>query len=488
MIATFTTLPTDVLVMIFESLSIPNLVVLSQTCKYLHFAVSSIRVPSRRSTLQPTVSQVNRFGWASHLFANPRFSPSTSHALSLRPPIEQVKYRHLSDIAWREGKFIARPLSSVWPGAFRRPVLAISDSRLAVASRTHIDSYTFHTPQVSTLSPQIRKEASLELGGGGATLDVITSIAPVHDQDGAEFYIGLASGSVARMSIDMSGPGTLHLPTSIEAIHSGDSVLALSSKRDALLGVSQNGIATVSGAGSVETLDLKTRAWTCNLSANHATFGLTSKAPLIVHTMQPSGISKQPTYVLDPASRDTHSKSAVFGVCGTPPSATWGSDQVLVSGWYNGSVNVHDLRTPTRLRHFSSPPSAPHLLPVLTFIEPSVDPIYSVATGGGSSNHLAAGLARHGMVAFWDVRGCRSTGWSVYAPGNDSSPVYSVVLESSRLFGVTQARPFIYDFGPNVVETTHPSLLLSRAEARVLKKQKDGPGYYVTTWRHSQLG
>ena len=421
------------------------------------------------------------------MLTNPRFSPSTNHALSLCPPIDQVKYHHLSDIAWHEENFIARPLSSALPGAFRRPVLAISNSRLVVTSRTHVDSYTFHTPQIPTHSPQIRREAGLELGSGGATTDVITSIAPAHDQNGAEFYIGLASGNVARMSVNTSGSGALHLPTSIEAIHSGDSVLALSSKRDVLLGVSQNGIATVSNAGSVETLDLETRAWTCYLSTNHATFGLTSKTPLITHTIQPSGISQQPTYVLDPASQDTHSKSAVFGVCGAPPSATWGSNQVFVSGWYNGSVNIHDLRTSTRLRNSSSPSYPPHLLPVLTFVEPTVDPIYCVTTGGGSSNYIAAGLARHGMVAFWDIRGRRSTGWSVYAPGNDSSPVYSAVLESSRLFGVTQARPFVYDFGPGVIEDTHPSLFLSRAETRALKKQGDGPGYYVTTWRHSQL-
>jgi len=237
----------------------------------------------------------------------------------------------------------------------------------------------------------------------------------------------------------------------------------------------------------VETLDLKTRAWTCHLSTNHATFGLTSKTPLIVHAIRPSGISKQATYVLDPAPQDTSSKPAVFGVCGTPSSATWGSDQVLLSGWYNGSVNIHDLRTPTRLRDFSSPSSAPHLVPVLTLVEPSIDPIYCVAAGGGSSNYIAAGLARHGMIAFWDVRSHKSTGWSVYAPGNDSSPVYSMVFESSRLFGATQSRPFVYDFGPGVVEDTHPSFSLTRAEGRALKKQGDGPGYYVTTWRHSQL-
>lgn len=418
---------------------------------------------------------------------NPRFSPSTNHVLSLRPPIDQVKYHHLSDIAWRKEGFIARPLSSAWPGIFRRPALTISDSRLVIASRTHVDSYTFHTPQIPTHSPQIRREASLELEGGGATADVITSIASMHDRDGAEFYVGLASGNIARVSINTNRSGSLHLPTQIEAINSGDSVLALSSKRDVLLGISQNGIVTLSDMRSVETLDLKTRSWACHLSTNHATFGLTSKMPLIVHTIQPSGISKQPTYILNPNSQDTQSKSAVFGVCGAPPSTTWGSDQVLISGWYNGSVNIHDLRTPTHLRNPSPSPSAPHLRPVLTFVEPSVDPIYCVATGGGSSNYIAAGLSRHGMIAFWDIRGPRSAGWSVYAPGNDSSPVYSVILESSRLFGVSQARPFVYDFGPSVMEDTHPSFLLSRAEVRALKKQGDGPGYYVTTWRHSQL-
>jgi hypothetical protein len=308
-----------------------------------------------------------------------------------------------------------------------------------------------------------------------------------HDQDGSEFYVGLASGNVSRVSINTKGSGTLQLPIPIEFTHSEDSVLALSSKGNVLLGVSQKGIATVSTAGYVETLDLKTRAWTCHLSKNHAVFGLTSKTPLIVHSIRPSGISTQPTHILDPISQDTHSKSAVFGICTAPPATTWGSDQVIVSGWYNGSVNVHDLRTSRRLRDLSSPSSAPHLLPVLTFVEPSVDPIYCVATGGGSSNCVAAGLARHGMVAFWDIRSRRSSGWSVYAPGNDASPVYSMVLESSRLFGVTQARPFVYDFGQGVVEDTHPSFRPSRAENRALKRQEDGPGYYVTTWRHSQL-
>lgn len=34
----------------------------------------------------------------------------------------------------------------------------------------------------------------------------------------------------------------------------------------------------------------------------------------------------------------------------------------------------------------------------------------------------------------------------MHAPGNDRSPVFSVQLESSRLFGVTEMRGFVYDF------------------------------------------
>lgn len=286
--------------------------------------------------------------------------------------------------------------------------------------------------------------------------------------------------------INISSSKALHLPTSVEATHSGSSVLSLSSLGSVLLAVSQNGTTSISTPNSIDTLDLKTRAWICHLSASHAAFGLTSQAPLVIHAIRPSGLSAQPSYILGSTSHPTHSKSATFGVCGAPSSATWGSPQVFVSGWYDGSVNIHDLRSPTRL-HNLSPSTSTHLRPVMTFVEPSADPIYCVATGGGSSSYVAAGLARHGMVALWDVRSRESSGWSVYAPGNDSSPVYSVVLESSRLFGATQARPFVYDFGRGIVEDTYPSFRLSRAESRVLKRQKNSPGYYVTTWRHSQL-
>ena len=49
-------------------------------------------------------------------------------------------------------------------------------------------------------------------------------------------------------------------------------------------------------------------------------------------------------------------------------------------------------------------------------------------------------------------------GWSVHAPGNDSSPVYSLVVDGSRVFGANESRGFVFDFGMGVKEGTYPPL------------------------------
>jgi len=162
----------------------------------------------------------------------------------------------------------------------------------------------------------------------------------------------------------------------------------------------------------------------------------------------------------------------VYGIASAPPASPWGaSDQILVSGWFDGLVRVHDMRS-------SHAPS-------LTFADPwSFEPVYAVACGGGGGAHIAAGSARHSVVAFWDVR-VASRGWSVHAPGNDVSPVYSIILESSRLFGATQSRPFVYDFGPAVRPETYPSLPPTQDNDGLKhKKVWDRIGFYVTKYDH----
>jgi hypothetical protein len=227
-------------------------------------------------------------------------------------------------------------------------------------------------------------------------------------------------------------------------------------------------------------IDLDTHAWSALLStsasAPFAAFGTSSDTPLTIHAITPTSISATPTMTLRASQHQDDSAlerpTAVYGIASAPPASPWGaSDQIIVSGWFEGLVCVHDMR--------ASP------APTLTFADPwSFEPIYTVACGGGGGAHIAAGSARHSVVAFWDVRAA-TPGWSVHAPGNDVSPVYSIIMESSRLFGATQSRPFVYDFGPAVRPETYPSLPSTRGNDGL---SRDRIGFYVTKYDHPAMG
>lgn len=191
--------------------------------------------------------------------------------------------------------------------------------------------------------------------------------------------------------------------------------------------------------------------------------------------------------------------SAVYAIESAPMSSPWGaSDQIVVSGWYDGMVRVHDLRSSARTTANptgGAPMSA--LLPTLSFSDPwSYEPIYSLACGGGSTAHIAAGSARHSVVAFWDIRS-PGKGWSMHAPGNDSSPVYSLVVDGPRVFGANESRGFVLDFGMGVSEQTYPPIVpdtIRRRRGGVLgvddgmkRIGKGGVGIYVTKYTHHKL-
>jgi hypothetical protein len=229
-------------------------------------------------------------------------------------------------------------------------------------------------------------------------------------------------------------------------------------------------------------IDLDTRAWSALLStsasAPFAAFGTSSDTPLAIHAITPTSISTTPTMTLRASQHQDDSAlerpAAVYGIASAPPASPWGaSDQIIVSGWFEGLVCVHDMRASSA--------------PTLTFADPwSFEPIYAVACGGGGGAHIAAGSARHSVVAFWDVRAA-TPGWSVHAPGKDVSPVYSIIMESSRLFGATQSRPFVYDFGPAVRPETYPSLPSTRGNDGLSYKGGDPIGFYVTKYDHPAM-
>ncbi|KAF8627481.1 hypothetical protein AX17_006293 [Amanita inopinata Kibby_2008] len=475
-------LPSDILILVLQNLSIQELAALCCTCRAVY-------------------ALVNDCGWSLYLRANTRPSYSLSNALAHWSPRTCAQYNALTDAAWVRSEFIARPLSRPWIGKLQ-PTLTINPSRLVVAAGNTLYSYRFADFCKEKQSPPIISEGSYIFTPPYSVRNRdITAVTFVDDGNSDRtLFIGFRDGSLERATITQpSADGEHHFglsryPVGIPDVP-GDFIESLSSSKEFLLSLTASGRATLSmtTAPTSSSIELNSRSWASYLCFNavnpFAAFGMSSTMPLAVYSIKEDGFNDYPTAILQPQSASGHQPfSAVYGISQAPAASPWGcSPQILVSGWFDGCVRCYDLRSSSRSRDLDQRLCGPApLQPVLSLSDPwSYESIYSVSCGGGFSTYIAAGSARHSVVSFWDVRSPK-TGWSVHAPGNDPSPVYSVILESSRLFGATQSRPFVYDFGPGVTFNTYPNLPRARGidGLRVKKGQRD-PGFYVTTYRHS---
>ncbi|KAG9315797.1 hypothetical protein JVU11DRAFT_3446 [Chiua virens] len=477
----------DLFILIIEHLDVDDLIRLASTCRLLHHIV-------------------HHFGWSTFLRNNPRRSLTLHSSLSRWSPFEQVRYNTLADRAWSHANFVARPLSRPWHG-YLQPAIALSVSTLVVAAGRTLYSYVVQdTPNASP--SRIVFERSYNLVRGNATVQPdITSVAFLPDVDQHRtVFLGFEDGFVDQVCLPHRDPHNrqqMDIPRSDQSVlqsHGSFVVQSMSCSSHTLLSLSQWGSVSFTNLASAfpssTSLNLGTRSWSSHLcmtsSSPYAVFGTTSSTPLSLYHISPHGFSSTPSFILhSPKSR----QSAVYSITSAPPSSPLGpSEQIIVSGWYDGSVHIYDLRvranSPPLPSSTSSIPSPPAHLPILTLRDRwSPEPIYSISCGGGNASFVAAGMARHSVVAFWDVRH-PSRSWSVHAPGNDSSPVYSIVLESSRLFGATQSRPFVYDFGPGVTRETYPPIPTSSNAGRRgitderLKLERNGIGYHVAKYSH----
>ncbi len=408
-------------------------------------------------------------------------------------------YNTITDQNWTAHHFVARPLASKWTSKLQ-PHLAINKSRLFVAAASHIYSYVFGRSAEPGAAPSIQFECAYMTSRVLQASRDISSIQCIPDGGfDRTVYVGYADGTLERVVLPACKSGTrgpIHLEASHRdrrPYHGTEVVESISSNGDHVLSLSSNGTAAFfsNTDPSPQFIELNSRGWASYLSDRHAILGASSLTPLLVHALRESRLSTTPSHILTNSTHDDHPRaSAVYGICGAPPSAPWGApENIVISGWYDGIVNVHDLRSSRRAHRIPGVPSHPAggaLYPVLSLCDPWLaEPIYDVSAGGGAGSHIAAGTARHSVVAFWDVRAARR-GWSVHAPGNDSSPVYSVVLESSRLFGTTQARPFVLDFGPGAKEDTYPALTRPPREDGLKRRDSRGVGFYVTRYPHSR--
>jgi WD40 repeat protein len=366
----------------------------------------------------------------------------------------------MTDEAWSRSQFVARPLSRPWVGR-TQSVLAISPSRLIVGSGSNIYSYKFGDSR-DEAAPSVLLEGMCSAVCSGNNPH-ITSMAFVDDGGlNQTLCVGFDDGALERLVLSFPSEHksmtclTISSRYAIPRPRNGDFIESLSSENDILLSLSSSGTATLTNLKSSfvppHSTELKTRSWVSHLcldaSGPFVAFGTSSSTPLVVYSVTNNQISPTPSAILHTNSisvPNARSSSAVYGITRAPLASAWGSSpQVIVAGWYDGELRCYDLRSSSRATSSTTGPAP--LRPVLSFSDPwSFEPIYSVSCGGGSASHIAAGSARHGVVSFWDVRSPMD-GWSVHAPGNDPSPVYSVILESSRLYGVTQSRPFVYDF------------------------------------------
>ncbi|KAF8555706.1 hypothetical protein OG21DRAFT_1410478 [Imleria badia] len=488
----------DVLVLILAHLDLDDLLRLASTCRLLNILV-------------------HHFGWSIFLRNNARHSLTLRSSRSRWSPFAQVRYNSLADSAWSRASFIARPLSHPWYGNLQ-PAIALSVSTLLVAAGRVLYSYAVQDTSDASPSRIVFDRSYTFSLARGQVQPYITSIA-CHAAQDRTVFLGFEDGSVEQVHLPpYQGPhNRQHIDmerVSQSALqhHGRNVVQSISCSSRALLSLSQWGSVLltnlVSDSPSSTSVNLGTRSWTTHLcmssSSSYAVFGTTSATPLSLYDIAPHGFSPTPSINLQsPKNRP----SAVYAITCAPPSSPLGpSEQIIVSGWYDGSVRIYDLRVSHHHHHHhhllpipgsASLSSPPTLLPVLTLQDPwSPEPIYAVSCGGGNASFVTAGTARHSVVAVWDVRQ-PSQGWSVHAPGNDSSPVYSIVLESSRLFGATQSRPFVYDFGPGVTRDTYPPIPPTGPNAvagrrRVtedrLKLERDGIGYHVSKYSHRRTG
>ncbi|KIP10222.1 hypothetical protein PHLGIDRAFT_115679 [Phlebiopsis gigantea 11061_1 CR5-6] len=486
MAAHIISLPHDIIILLMQHLSVEDLAALCCTCKVIH-------------------GMVEEFGWNGYLRTNPRPSYSLSNCITSWSAGAQARYNTIADRNWARLRFIARPLSQRWVGRLQ-PRLAINSSKFLIGSGNTIYSYGFGTSSTGT-SPPVLFEGIYATSAVHPEHDISALVCVPDGGADRTIFVGYVNGGMERISLPNTGHSAQHLSASHRVhydFHGGCSVEALSTSSSHLLSLSSDGTAALLSldpdSPRLETIDLGTRSWSCHLrmdaSTPYAVFGTTSLDPLCVHPVCESSFSAQPLVSLS-SPTTSERPTAVYALSSAPPACAWGaSDQIVVSGWFDGNVHVFDLRSPVRSATQSSRPS---ILPVMSFCDPwSPEAIYSLSCGGGSASHITAGSARHSVLAFWDVRSPYK-GWSVHAPGNDSSPVYSVVMDGSRVFGANESRGFVYDFGPGVTEETYPPVDIenvphSRTSGRWRKTmldngkgpKVDGPGFYVTMYKHNK--
>lgn len=214
---------------------------------------------------------------------------------------------------------------------------------------------------------------------------------------------------------------------------------------------------------SLLSLGTGVRAWSAALSSSssnpRAFLGLSGG--IHTYSLRPSGPESE--RILHGAAPGS---SAAYAV--VPPTPRSAHPSTLLSAWYDGTARLHDLR-------------APSPAPVLELSDPWSDTaLYSAAFVG--EHGVAGGGAQHGAVSVWDIRR-PDAGWSVFSPSGRGSPVYALLGDGGRVWGVTEKRAFVLAFDGS--GRAEDGIVVRAAKAQALAQQgkrggaKDVPNGYA---------
>ncbi|KAG8943033.1 hypothetical protein FRC04_003244 [Tulasnella sp. 424] len=532
-----TSLPIEIIYVILDYLSPPEICKLALVSRLFHHFISSY--------------------WSHYHTLNPRPSLTLTESIKHHwTPAQLALHNHTSDLSWSNRAGAAQELLQI--GKIPpQPVMAIGSNRIFVSTllkvtmlnlavklpprRPRLDitwpqavvsgAGDIPEPSSSNRSPNTRRRTAIT--------DVTGMIVP-HNDDGpnSTLCIGTADGRVARFHINPStnAPHTRHRAQSSKPLlqitetarypHPKCRVNALiqespamtsdstSSSSDLMASLAHHVIPGYRGLVSLyhikapwtppqslllpgmpvcgllsssatanspyiavgtrentssnsttTTLDSHNDEWWTHHPLKHSRHwpkAIYASSPgIAVHPLSPTQLSPDPLALLAPLSRSGTMASsgtsqpprrkmlnAPYAMCAPSPTAPFGSSSnIILSGWYDSHVLVHDLRVPpTSLSSTSSASPAP-LSPVLSFHDRFTDSaVYSLGMGGGSGSHIVAGMASHGVLEIFDARNPRRS-WGLYSPGKTSASVYQLHVEGSRIWGLTD-RLFVVDMGP----------------------------------------
>jgi hypothetical protein len=173
------------------------------------------------------------------------------------------------------------------------------------------------------------------------------------------------------------------------------------------------------------TTDYPTRPWQ-SVFLNQTTLALGSTTPsaLTIYHFRPD--SKTPMTELRQLVSHGAKLSGLPDVAPLNKTSIYAlhkySPSLLLSGWYHGPANLHDLRSPSAY-------------PAIALNDPLDDgAAYSISTDG--SHRVLVGGSQHGLIKIFDLR-MPGYGWSIY-PGRERSPVFAIRGEHTRIFAATE--------------------------------------------------